>query len=98
MLSSEAIDLMTEDRIARVYDGSVVDFFGSTWGQGLGFTIQRETGRAGTGAIWGGGTFIDRDAGVGLVLVLESNFFVGGTLDWNALQDAIVEAVMAARG
>jgi len=100
VLSAEAIDLMTEDRIARVYDGTNVDFFGNAWGYGMGWATNRATGATVNGGIWGGGTGLDRDAGFGFVLILEATFLDGRALavESTVLADSVREAVLAAHG
>jgi CubicO group peptidase (beta-lactamase class C family) len=100
VLSAEAIDLMTEDRIARVYGGGNVDFFGNTWGYGMGWVTDRDTGATLNGGIWGGGMALNRDDGFGFVVFLEATFLDGRALstDSTVLFDSIREAVIAARG
>ena len=99
VLSAEAIDLMTEDRIARVYDGTNVDFFGNAWGFGMGWTTNRATGWTGNGGIWGSGITIDRDDGFGAVVILEATFVAGQALGSSEVfADSVRDAVMAARG
>ena len=99
VLSAEAIDLMTEDRIARVYDGTNVDFFGNAWGFGMGWTTNRATGWTGNGGIWGSGITIDRDDGFGAVVILEATFQAGQALGSSEVfADSVRDAVMAARG
>jgi CubicO group peptidase (beta-lactamase class C family) len=100
VLSPEAIDLMTEDRIDRVYGGSNVDFFGKSWGYGMGWVTNRADGSTVNGGIWGGGTSLDRDTGFGFVLALEATFQDGRALvvESTVFADSIREAVTAARG
>ena len=99
VLSAEAIDLMTEDRIARVYDGTNVDFFGNAWGFGMGWTTNRATGWTGNGGIWASGITIDRDAGFGAVVLLEATFQESQALGSSEVfSDSVRDAVMAARG
>ena len=100
VLSAESIDLMTEDRIDRVYSGSNVDFFGKSWGYGMGWVTDRATGATVNGGIWGGGTSLDRDAGFGFVLALEATFLDGRALvvESTVFADSVRDAVLAARG
>ena len=99
VLSTESLDLMIEDRIARVYDGANIDPFGVTWGYGMGWTTNRETGQKANAGIWASGMIIDRDDGFGIVVLAEATWLDGralGTSD--VFADSVRDALLAARG
>nr|MCS5677996.1 serine hydrolase [Acidimicrobiales bacterium] len=102
ILSTESLDLMTEDRVARVYDGgSPPDDFGRVWGYGMGWYTDRETGRTGNAGIFGSNMSIDRDDGIAALLILESSWVVGQAFDvdqGSVFSDSVREAVYTARG
>ena len=102
VLSTESLDRMTEDRIARVYDGgSPPDPFGRVWGYGMGWYTDRETGRTGNAGIFGSNMSIDRDDGIAALLILESSWAVGQAFDvdqGSVFSDSVREAVYTARG
>jgi CubicO group peptidase (beta-lactamase class C family) len=103
VLSTESLDRMHEDRIARVYDGGS-EFFdadgnptGEVWGYGMGFAFDRETGRPAVASPFGQQAWLDLDEGYAVLLLLEAT--------WNdslALYDLVPgplhEAVLTARG
>ena len=99
VLSTGSLDLMIEDRIARVYDGANIDPFGTVWGYGMGWTTNRETGQKANAGIWGSGMVIDRDEGFGIVVIAEATWMDGralGTSD--VFADSVRNALLAARG
>ena len=97
--STESLDRMHEDRIARVYDGGVAEDGspGDTWGYGLGLWVDRETGRRNSPGAFGAMPILDLDDGYGVYIVLESNTFEDGPELSELTADAIHEGVIAAR-
>jgi CubicO group peptidase (beta-lactamase class C family) len=102
VLSPESLDLMHEDRVARVYDGGQTDpDTGITWGYGMGWYTERETG-AGlitNLSIFGSAVGLNMDTGYGAVLLLEATWVDGQALFNDSLfLDSMQEAVLLARG
>ena len=98
--STESLDRMHEDRIGRVYDGGAVDFLtGKTWGYGMGWWSDRETGRINDPGAFGTMPWLDLDDGYGAYLVLEATFQDGAALyNEEGLPEAVHEAILTARG
>jgi CubicO group peptidase (beta-lactamase class C family) len=96
--STELLERMHEDRIARVYDGGVSDDGspGDAWGYGLGLWVDRETGRRNSPGGFGAMPILDLDDGYGAYIVLESTFEDGVELS-ELTADAIHEGVIATR-
>ena len=100
VLSTESLDRMTEDRIARVYDGGTPpDDFGKVWGYGMGWYTDRETGQTGNVGIFGSQMTINRDDGIGTVVILEASWLDGQVFGADsAFSDSVREAILTARG
>ena len=98
--STESLDRMHEDRIGRVYDGGAVDFLtGKTWGYGMGWWSDRETGRINDPGAFGTMPWLDLDDGYGAYLVREATFQDGAALyNEEGLPEAVHEAILTARG
>lgn len=98
--STESLERMHEDRIGRVYDGSVVNFrTGKTWGYGMGWWYDRDTGRISDPGLFGSMPWLDLDDGYGAYLVLEATSQDGNALySEEGLPDAVHEAILTARG
>ena len=100
VLSTESLDRMTEDRIARVYDGGTPpDDFGKVWGYGMGWYTDRETGQTGNVGIFGSQMTINRDDGIGTVVILEASWLDGQVFGADSVfSDSVREAILTARG
>ena len=103
VLSTESLNRMHEDRIARVYDGSS-EFFdvdgnstGEVWGYGMGFGFDRETGRPSAASPFGQQVWLDLDEGYGALLLLEASWANSLEIQ-DLLPGPLHEAVLAARG
>ena len=105
VLSTESLERMHEDRIARVYDGGnpawdpeTGDATGGVWGYGMGFMMDREVGgRPGMATPFGQQTWMDLDTGYAALLLLESSFPDALAL-YDLVPDALHEAILTARG
>ena len=103
VLSTESLDRMHEDRIARVYGGSseFIDADGNptgeVWGYGMGFGFDREAGRYGAASPFGQQVWLDLDEGYGALLLLEASWANGQEIQ-DLLPGPLHEAVLAARG
>lgn len=77
VLSQESLDTMHADRIAAVYNGdsSVPDT-----GYGMGWWVDRETGRISDGGAWGAVPWLDLDDGYGAYIVIEEDATTGQAL------------------
>ena len=87
MLSTTAIDRMHADRIDQVYDGSV-----GKMGYGLGWWIDRDTGRLSDPGAYGSTPWLDLDDGYGVYLVVEADGATGTALA-DLLADPIDEVM-----
>ncbi len=74
VFSQESLDTMHADRVAAAYDQP-----GDT-GYGMGWWMDRSTGRISDGGAWGTIPWLDLDDGYGVVLVLEDSGANGQTL------------------
>jgi len=105
VLSTESLERMHEDRIARVYDGGnpawdpeTGDATGEVWGYGMGFMMDREVGgRPGMATPFGQQIWMDLDTGYAALLLLESSFPDALAL-YDLVPDALHEAILTARG
>jgi len=103
VLSTESLDRMHEDRIARVYGGSseFIDADGNptgeVWGYGMGFGFDREAGRPSAASPFGQQVWLDLDEGYGALLLLEASWANGQEIQ-DLLPGPLHEAVLAARG
>jgi len=93
VVSSEAIERMHADRIAEAYDGDAGD---ATTGYGMGWWVDRDSGRISDNGAYGTVPWLDLDGGFGAYLVVEANTGVGGNLA-ALLYEPVEAAVLAAR-
>ena len=91
VLSQEALDAMHGDRIAAAYEGDA----GIATGYGLGWWVDRTTGRISDGGAYGSVPWLDLDDGYGAYLVIEADSGLGNELA-QQLYDLIDDAVNAA--
>lgn len=77
VLSQEALDAMHGDRIGDVYDG---DADGPSTGYGMGWWVDRETGRISDPGLYGSTAWLDLENGYGVYLVVEANGTVGSEI------------------
>ncbi len=91
VLSVEALAAMHSDRIAAAYNG---DAIGSGSGYGMGWWVDRATGRRSDGGAFGSVPWLDLEDGYGALLLTESD---NGTASMLAAQlyDLIDDAVAA---
>ncbi len=68
IFTQESLDIMHTDRVAAAYDG---DAGGADTGYGLGWWVDRETGRISDGGAWGTVPWMDLDDGYAAYLVVE---------------------------
>jgi len=76
VLSESAIASAHEDRIARVYDGSA----GASTGYGLGWWIDRNSGRRSDEGLYGSYPYLDLEDGYGVHILIEKQSWVGSAL------------------
>jgi CubicO group peptidase (beta-lactamase class C family) len=93
VLSQEALDTMHADRIGEVYGGSSLP--GS--GYGMGWWIDRATGRITDPGAYGSVPWLDLADGHGGYLVIESDSATGTALAAQ-LYDPVEQAILTARG
>ncbi len=91
VLSGEALDRMHGDRIAEAYDG---DTHNAETGYGMGWWVDRPTGRVSDGGAYGSVPWLDLEDGYGAFLVIESNNSTGNELA-GQLYDLVEAAVTA---
>ncbi len=94
VVSSEAIDRMHADRVAEVYGGDAAGV--STLGYGMGWWVDRESGRISDEGLYGTVPWLDLDDGFGAYLVVEKTSDVGRSLAAQ-LYEPVEAAVLAAR-
>jgi len=103
VLSTESLERMHEDRIARVYDGDSEftdaegNATGEVWGYGMGFPIDRETGRPAAASPFGQQAWLDLDEGYAVLLLLEASWTNSLAL-YDLVPGPVHEAVLTARG
>ena len=98
VLSPESLAYMHRDRVAEVYEGDAVDVLtGVAQGYGMGWWVDRDTGRITSLGAFGAMPWLDLDDGYGAYLVLEATSGQGRELA-ERLYDVIEEAVLGARG
>jgi CubicO group peptidase (beta-lactamase class C family) len=85
VLSQDALDTMHADRIAAAYDGSAG---GAGTGYGMGWWIDRASGRISDAGAYGTVPWLDLEDGYGAYLVVESTSGNG-----NALADQLYAIV-----
>ncbi|MEM9039482.1 MAG: serine hydrolase [Actinomycetota bacterium] len=93
ILSPASIDRMLTDRIAEVYGG---DAYEPDRGYGLGWWIDRTTGRRTAEGAWGAWPWLDLDGRHGAYLVIEADTLTGRDLV-DRLYDPVANAVLAGR-
>lgn len=76
VLTPEAVDRLHADRIGEVYDGAA----GPGTGYGMGWWIDRETGRRSDPGAYGAVPWLDLDDGYGAYLVIEADSGTGNEL------------------
>jgi CubicO group peptidase (beta-lactamase class C family) len=91
VLSTEALSAMHTDRIGEVYDGSTMT--GS--GYGMGWWVDRETGRLTDPGAYGSVPWLDLEDGYGAYLVIEADATTGAELA-GQLYDVVETAVTGA--
>ncbi|MDH4168416.1 MAG: beta-lactamase family protein [Acidimicrobiia bacterium] len=89
VLSAGALARMHDDRIAEAYDG---DAGGPDSGYGMGWWVDRLTGRISDGGAFGSVPWLDLEQGYGAYLVIEADSDTGGQLA-SQLFDVIDTAV-----
>ena len=94
VVSSEAINRMHADRVAEVYGGDAAGV--STLGYGMGWWVDRESGRISDEGAYGTVPWLDLDDGFGAYLVVEKTSEVGRSLAAQ-LYEPVEAAVLAAR-
>ena len=94
VVSSEAIERMHADRIAEVYGGDAGNR--PTYGYGMGWWVDRESGRISDEGAYGTVPWLDLDNGFGAYLVVEATSAVGSSLA-DQLYEPVEAAVLAAR-
>lgn len=87
ILSQASLDTMHADRISDAYGGDS----GVNSGYGMGWWVDRETGRISDGGAWGAIPWLDLDDGYGAYLVIENQSATG-----NAIKDQIEELIHTA--
>ncbi len=91
VLTPESLDRAHGDRIGPAYDG---DASGSAWGYGMGWWVDRESGRITDGGAFGSQVWLDLDDGYGVYLLIEATSEQGQSLSAQ-LYDLIEEAVLS---
>ena len=90
VLSQAALDTMHDDRIAAAYEGSA----GESTGYGMGWWVDRETGRISDGGAYGSVPWLDPEDGYGAYLVIEADSGTGGELA-SLLENVVDDAMNA---
>lgn len=93
VLSQAALDTMHADRIGEVYGGEALP----GTGYGMGWWVDRATGRINDPGAYGSVPWLDLADGYGAFLVIEADTATGGELA-GRLYDAIDAAMLASRG
>lgn len=91
VLSSASIDRLHADRIGEVYDGSAGDA-----GYGMGWWIDRSTGRISDPGAYGATPWLDLDDGHGAYLVIEADTGTGSALA-DLLHQPVADAIAVGR-
>jgi len=84
VLSPAALDTMHTDRIAEVYDGNAD---ASDTGYGMGWWIDRGSGRLRDPGLWGAVSWLDLEGRYGAYLVIEDRIGVGNLLKGQIQRD-----------
>ncbi|MGA9277485.1 serine hydrolase domain-containing protein [Ilumatobacter sp.] len=90
VLSQQALDTMHADRVAAAYDGSARE----GTGYGMGWWVDRATGRISDAGAYGSVPWLDLDEGYGAYLVIEADSGTGNELA-ALLYDPVAAAVQA---
>lgn len=91
VLSQESLDTMHADRIAAAYDG---DAYGEDTGYGMGWWVDRDTGRISDGGAWGALPWLDLDDNYGAYIIVEDDSSTGSELK-DRIEDLVHDAVTA---
>lgn len=91
VLSQQALDTMHADRVESAYGGNA----GDTTGYGMGWWVDRQTGRITDAGAYGSVPWLDLDDGYGAYLVIEANSGAGGALA-ALLEEPVADAIAAA--
>jgi len=91
VLSQEALDTMHADRVESAYGGNA----GDATGYGMGWWVDRETGRISDAGAYGSVPWLDLDHRYGAYLVIEADSGTGNTLA-GLLEEPVDAAIMAA--
>ncbi len=92
VLSPEALDRMHSDRLSEAYDGNAG---GPGTGYGMGWWVDRSTGRISDAGAYGSVPWLDLEDGYGAFLVIEATSGTGNELA-GQLYDDIEEAMTSA--
>lgn len=90
VLTAESLDRAHSDRIGPTYDG---DSAGAGWGYGMGWWVDRETGRITDGGAFGTQVWLDLEDEYGVYLVVEATSGQGQALSaklYDIIEDAVV--------
>ncbi len=91
VLSQQALDTMHADRVESAYGGNAAP----ATGYGMGWWVDRETGRISDAGAYGSVPWLDLDDGYGAYLVIEANAGTGGALA-ALLEEPVADAIAAA--
>ena len=103
VLSTESLNRMHEDRIARVYDGGAEardldgNLTGEVFGYGMGWNMDREAGNNALATPFGQQAWLELDEGYGVLLFLEASWANSLEL-YDLVPGPLHEAVLTARG
>lgn len=92
VLSQESLDTMHADRIGEVYGGNSA---GPNSGYGMGWWVDRETGRISDEGAWGSVPWLDLDDGYGAYVVVEDQSATGRALK-NEIEQLVHDAMVGA--
>ncbi|MGI9597579.1 MAG: serine hydrolase domain-containing protein [Acidimicrobiales bacterium] len=93
VLSQASLDTMHADRISAVYDG---DASAPDTGYGMGWWVDRDTGRISDPGAWGAVPWLDLDDRYGAYLVVEDQAVTGQALK-DQIEDLVHEAAVGAQ-
>ncbi len=88
VLTQDSLDTMHADRVAAAYDGAA----GVDTGYGMGWWVDRSTGRISDGGAWGTVPWLDLDDGYGAFLVIEDDSSTGQELK-GQIEELVATAV-----
>lgn len=91
VLTQESLDTMHADRVGDVYDGDS----SPGAGYGMGWWVDRETGRISDGGAWGAVPWLDLDDGYGAYIIVEDQSATGQALK-SEIEDLVHEALTGA--